>query len=246
VRGAISKRVLKELHGPRRLRPGDPEAEIKSLRILAMALTATAGRVLSLDDIQSAFAERSKSLTANDFVDSLISACDSPRLEAEALIRLAENVTGGVAKRQAARWLASTFGTLKFEKEFRNAAEPPTARLAGLAALQRGVTRANLPEEDCRHLVGLLGEIGNIAEADTKLTAAIARANLPLQARLEILARMALGETAPTGPAADRAKAEALRLARTPEAKPALEASPEALALLRFLVAPAAPSASAA
>lgn len=246
VRGAISKRVLKELHGPRRLRPGDPEAEIKSLRILAMALTATAGRVLSLDDIQSAFAERSKSLTANDFVDSLISACESPRLEAEALIRLAENVTGGVAKRQAARWLASTFGTLKFEKEFRNAAEPPTARLAGLAALQRGVTRANLPEEDCRHLVGLLGEIGAIAEADTKLTAAIARANLPLQTRLEILARMAVGEAAPMGPAADRAKAEALRLARTPEAKPALEASPEALALLRFLVAPPAPNASAA
>jgi hypothetical protein len=246
VRAAISKRVLKELHGPRRLRPGDPEAEIKSLRILAMALTATAGRVLSLDDIQAAFAERSKSLTANDFVDSLTSGLASARLEAEALIRLAENVTGGVAKRQAARWLASTFGALKFEKEFRNAAEPPTARLAGLASLQRGVLRAHLPEEDCQPLVLLLGEIGNVAEADSKVTMAIARANLPLLTRLDILARMAVGEAAPLGPAADRAKAEALKLARTPEAKPVLEAAPETLALLRVLVAPPTPASASA
>lgn len=247
VRAAISKRVLKELHGPRRLRPGDPEAEIKSLRILAMALTATAGRVLTLDDIQAAFGERSKSLTANDFVDSLTRDCGSARLEAEALIRLAENVTGGVAKRQAARWLASTFGTLRFEKEFRNTAEPPTARLAGLAALQRGVMRANLPDEDCQPLVALLGELGAVAEADSKLTAAIARANLPMQTRLEVLARMAMGETAPIGSAADRAKAEALKLARNPDAKPALEASPETVSLLRCLIAPpAAVSATAA
>ncbi len=246
VRAAISKRVLKELHGPRRLRPGDPEAEIKSLRILAMALTATAGRVLNLDDIQAAFAERSKSLTANDFVDSLTRECATARLEAEALIRLAENVTGGVAKRQAARWLSSTFGTLKFEKEFRDAKEPPTARLAGLAALQRGILRAHLPPEDCQPLVALLGEIGNAAEADTKLTMAIARANAPLLKRIELLARMAVGETAPLGPAADRAKAEVLRLAREPDAKPLLESAPETLALLRFLVSPAAVTSAAA
>jgi hypothetical protein len=246
VRTAISKRVLKELHGPRRLRPGDPEAEIKSLRILAMALTATAGRVLNLDDIQAAFAERSKSLTANDFVDSLTRGCATARLEAEALIRLAENVTGGVAKRQAARWLSSTFGTLKFEKEFRNPAEPPMARLAGLAALQRGVLRAHLPAEDCQPLVALLGEVGAAAEADTKLTMAIARANAPLLKKIEILARMAVGETAPLGPAADRAKAEVLRLAREPDAKPLLEGAPEILALLRFLVAPAATTSAAA
>ena len=246
VRAAISRRVLKELHGPRRLRPGDPEAEIKSLRILAMALTATAGRVLNLDDIQAAFAERSKSLTANDFVDSLTRDCATARLEAEALLRLAENVTGGVAKRQAARWLASTFGTLKFEKEFRNAAEPPTTRLAGLATLQRGVLRANLPAEECQPLVALLGEIGNVTEADSKLSMAIARANAPLLKRIELLARMAVGETAPLGPAADRAKAEVLKLARGPDAKPLLESAPETLALLRFLVAPATATSAAA
>ncbi len=237
VRGAISKRVLRELHGPRRLRPGDPEAEIKALRLLAMALTATAGRVLSLDDIKAAFSERSKALTASDFVDSLTNGCGSARLESEALIRLAENVTGGVAKRQAARWLASTFEALRFEKEFRDTAEAVTLRLAGLASLQRGITRAHLVPEDAGPLMQRLGEIGGMAEADAKLTQAVARANAPIGKRIEILARMAAGETAPMGPAADRARTEALKLARAPEAMPALEASPELLALLRHLVA---------
>ena len=249
VRGAISRRVLKELHGPRRLRPGDPEAEIKSLRLLAMALTATAGRILTLDDIQAAFAERSKGLTASDFVDSLTHECPTVRHEAEALIRLAENITGGVAKRQAARWLASTFGAIRFEKEFRNTAEPPTTRLALLAGLQRGIMRASLIDEDSRPLVARLGEVGGYAEADCKLTAALARANAPLGARLDILGRMAIGELAPSGPAADRARMEALKLARLPEAKPVLERSPELLSLLRSLVNPpagAAPASSAA
>ena len=249
VRAAISKRVLKELNGPRRLRPGDPEGEIKSLRLLAMALTATAGRVLTIDDIQAAFAERSKGLTASDFVDSLTHECPTVRQEAEALIRLAENVTGGVAKRQAARWLASTFGAIRFEKEFRNTAEPPTTRLALLAGLQRGILRARLIDEDSRPLIARLGEVGAYAEADCKLTAALARANAPLATRLDILGRMACGEIAPIGPAADRARMEALKLARLPEAKPVLERSPELLAMLRSLVstpASAAPAGSAA
>ena len=236
VRAAISKRVLKELHGPRRLRPGDPEAEIKALRLLAMALTATAGRVLSLDDIRDAFAERSKALTASDFVDSLTHDCASAKLEAEALIRLAENVTGGVAKRQAARWLASTFSALRFEKEFRDTADPPTMRLAALASLQRGILRARLVDEEGGPLIQRLGEVGGLAEADARLTAALARANAPLSTRIEILSRMATGETAPMGPAADRARMEVLKLARAPEAVAVLERSPELLATLRRLV----------
>jgi hypothetical protein len=160
VREAISKRVLKELNGPCRLRPSDPEGELKSLRVMATALTATAGRVLKIADIQDVFAQRSKRLTANDFVDSLTRDCPTARHQAEALIRLAENVTGGVAKLQAAHWLASIFGANRFEKEFRNPAEPPTARMTLLARLQRGIMRARLTDEDSQSLIVLLGEIG--------------------------------------------------------------------------------------
>ena len=106
-----------------------PEAEIKALHSLATALAVNAGRVLSLAEIRDAVAERSKALTTSDFVDSLTRDCESTRLEAEAPIRLAETVTSPVAKHQAARWLASTFSAGRSEKEFRNAAETPTAPL---------------------------------------------------------------------------------------------------------------------
>ena len=68
VRAALGKRVLHELHGPRRLHPDDPEGEIVALRALAMVLTASAGRLLPLEDVQAAFLDRSKRLVASDFV----------------------------------------------------------------------------------------------------------------------------------------------------------------------------------
>ncbi len=47
---------------------------------------------------------------------------------------------------------------------------------------------------------------------------------------------MAMGEAAPTGPAADRAKAEAVKLIRLPEFRAELTASPEAVAKVRDLM----------
>ncbi|MNR68431.1 hypothetical protein D3C85_1929800 [compost metagenome] len=47
---------------------------------------------------------------------------------------------------------------------------------------------------------------------------------------------MAAGDTVPPGPAADRAKAEAVKLFRTPQNRAALAAAPEALAPLKGLM----------
>jgi hypothetical protein len=47
---------------------------------------------------------------------------------------------------------------------------------------------------------------------------------------------MAAGETAPFGPASERAKAEAIRMFRAPEARASLSASPEVLAPLKTLI----------
>jgi hypothetical protein len=58
----------------------------------------------------------------------------------------------------------------------------------------------------------------------------------PLQ-RLTALLRMAAGETAPRGPAADRARLAALKLVRTPEVRAGVAASPEAGEQLRGLMA---------
>jgi hypothetical protein len=241
VRLALAKRVLAELNGPRRLKPGDAAAEIEYLRALAMALTAASGPSLPLPDIQEAFIGRSRTLVASDFVEALVGRDRPAREEFEALIRLAENVTGPVNKCHAARWLMSAAKALKFEREFREGPFPegassPVQRMAVLAKLQAGLNRSGLPPEDQGPIQARLGEIGGMIEADSRIVASILRAPAPVVHKLTLLLRMAMGEAAPAGPAADRAKAEAMKLIRLPEFRTELAASPEAVAKVRDLM----------
>jgi hypothetical protein len=237
VRQDLARRVLRELAGPRRLRPGDPDGEIAILRALAMALTAASGKLLPLEEVQAAFIERSKALVAGDFVETYISGRSTHVAEVEALVRLAENVAGPVNKRAAGRWLAAAVATLRFEKELRHGPDTPAAKLHALANLQRGVQRAGLAEADTEAVVAILGEIGGWIEADAKLIALIVRADAPIPHRLTLLLRLASGEAAPRGPAAERAKAEALKLLRVPETRVELAAAPEALERVKSLMA---------
>ena len=92
---ALARMVLRELMSPRRLRPNDAAGEIAILRTLATALTVTAGRLLTLDEVQTAFNERSKAIVTADFVAAYVKSCNTVLCEAEALTRLCENVTGG-------------------------------------------------------------------------------------------------------------------------------------------------------
>ena len=236
VRVALAHRVLRELVGPRRLKPGDPEAEIRTLRGLAMALTAADGQVLSLDDIHGAFAIRSGLLVASDFVEALLGHDRTARDEVELLIHLAENVTGGANKRQASRWLSANISGLKFEREFRVSPETPPARLASLAGLQRALARVGFAAEDCAMLQAKLGEIGGLVEADSRLVTLLARAKAPVVHRLDLLLRLAVGEAAPLGPAADRARAEALKLLKAPDLRTEMSRSPEAAMRVKGLL----------
>jgi hypothetical protein len=236
VRAALAQRVLRELVGPRRLKPGDPAGEIACLRALAMALTAADGRILQLEDVHAAFSTRSATLVASDFVEALVGKDRGAREEVEVLAHLAENVTGAANKRQAARWLGANIGALKFEKEIRYGPDTPSAKLACLAGLQRGLDRLGLPDEDRDLLKSRLGEIGGHVEADAKLVALLIRAQAPVVHRLNLLLRLAVGEAAPLGPAADRARAEALKLTRAPELREEIARSPQAAEKVRDLL----------
>lgn len=239
-RVAIAQRVLRELVGPRRLKPGDAEGEIELLRGLAMALTAAGDRILSLEDIHNAFSARSKMLVTSDFVEALLGTEMTAREEVEALIRLAENVTGAANKRQAARYLSANVAALRFEKELRYGADSPASRLASLAALQRSLQRVGLVAEDAAPVLTKLGEIGGLIEADGKLVALLAKAPAPAVHRLNLLLRLAVGEAAPLGPAADRARAEALKLVRNPDLREELSKAPDALERVRAMMQAAA------
>ncbi|MDP3176179.1 MAG: hypothetical protein Q8M88_17275 [Phenylobacterium sp.] len=236
VRTAIARRVLRELMGPRRLRPSDAEGEIDILRGLAMALTAAAGDMLPVDDVQSAFAARSKTLVTGDFVDAFLGEDRSARAEAGALIWLVENVIGSANKRQAGRWLAALISALRFEKDVRNSPDSPATRLANLADLQRSVARSGLVVEDFEPIQVKLGELGGLVEADAKLVAAVAKAQAPALHRISLLLRLAAGEAAPLGPAADRARVEAMKLLRQDDIRGELARSPEQMAQVRDMI----------
>jgi len=240
VRKAIAERVLTELNGVRRLKPGDAEAEIEYLRALAMSLTAAAGRVLQAEDIQAAFTTRSKTLLNGEFIDSLLGRDRSSYEEIKILIRLAENVMGAVNKRNAARWLNGNISAMRFEKEMRQGPDSPIAKLSQLAGLQRQLIRSGLVREDFEPLCAKLGDIGAQIEADTRLLTMLVRAPAPLPHRLTLLAKLAMGESGPTGPVADKARAEALKLARGPGAREELAESPQTLDLIKSLASKAA------
>jgi hypothetical protein len=233
---ALSRMVVRELVSPRRLRPNDAPGEIEILRTLAMSLTAAAGRLLTLEEVQTAFAERSKSLVIADFVAAYIQDCETVLCEAERLVRLCENVTGSANKRAAARWLAACVGSLRFESEMRAPGQSPAQRLAVLARLQRSVRGALLNERDTEVIAGTIGTVGGMVESQAKLAAQLARAGAPIHQKLTLLLRLATGETAPVGPAADRARTEALRLLRAPASRAALAADPVALVPVRALM----------
>ncbi len=237
---ALARMVLRELMSQRRLRPGDAVGEIDILRALATALTATAGRLLTLEEVQTAFIERSRSLVAADFVAAYVADCTSVLAEAERLTRLCENVTGGANKRAAARWLDACVASLRFETELRGRltteVAPPGQRLLSLVILQRSVRNAGLPERETQAVVDALGLVGGAVEADARLTMQIARAPAPIPQKLAALLRLAAAETGPTGPVAERARAEALRLLRAPDTRAALGAEPQAVLTLRPLM----------
>jgi hypothetical protein len=236
VRMSIAQRVLKELNGVRRLKPADAEAEIEFLRALAMSLTAAAGRILPPEDITSAFTTRSKTLLNGEFIESLLGRDRSSREEIQMLIRLAENVMGAVNKRTAGRWLAANVLALRFERELRQGPDSAAAKLAALAALQRSLVRSGLVVEDYEPLCARLGEVGGMIEADARLVAMLVRAPAPLTQKIALLIKLAMGEAGPTGPVADKAKAEVLKLARAPETREELAGSPETMDLLKGMV----------
>ncbi len=239
TRVAVAKRILLELGGPRRLRPADAAAEIDILRALAMALTAAASDegLLRHEDVHDAFVERSKALVAANFVEAFLAGRDNALAEAEALVKLTDNVAGGANKRAACRWIEASIGALRFEKELRGSTESPAAKLATLAELQRAVSAAGVGDADSLACREKIGEIAGLIEADSKLTASLARASAPVTQRLQLLLRLACGEAAPAGPVADRAKAEALRLLKAPETRAELASSaPEQVERLKTMM----------
>ena len=225
LRRALQRRILHELKSGRRLRPGAPREETTALRALAVCLAADP--LLSAGEVETAFAARSSLLMSGDFVDAYLRACGSADEQVVALIRLAENVIGSNAKRTAARWLEGMVKSLRFESEMRDRDRAVGARLARLARLQQQIARCGLEADDAERLRASLGQLGGVIEAEEHVMASLGAAKIPRMQKLLGLLPLAAGETAPMGPAADRARAEALQLLRDPELRGEIASSPD-------------------
>lgn len=229
----IARRCVSELKGPRRLCPGDALAEIETLRALALCMTAAGKDESQREDIKDAFVERSKKLVTSDFVTALMEDVDDGAEEVERLIWLCENMVGAANKRQAARWLLTFAGQQKFERALREGPEPPAHRLQTLARMQGRVRAAQLVDKDGDDIGVRLGQLGALIAQDAKLIAHVRRSPASPVQKLALLTGMAAGRTAPLGPLADEARAEAMKLLRDPAARQALLEQPQALASLR-------------
>ena len=199
-------------------------------------LSALSGDLIDIADLEKAVTERSRNLVTGNFVTGYIAGSQSAVVDAQALIKLADNITGAANKCEAARWILSTLGALKFERELRESVVSPTTKLAMLADLQRSVRRAGLAPPDAEACLTKIGEIGGLVEADTRLMQTVQKSAASPVQRLMILLQMAAGETAPQGPCTERAKSEAIRLLRSHEIRPALAAAPDQLGRVRQLM----------
>lgn len=232
VASALAKMVLRELMGQRRLRPGDAEGEINILRALAMALTATAGRLLTLEEVQNAFIERSRLLVAADFVAAYVRSCSSVLEEAERLARLSDNVTGGSSKRAAARWLEACVSSLRFESEMRATSTPALHRLAALRRLQNAIEGAGLSGKDAENTLTVLGVVGSKIAEESSLVSQISKSQVGIGQKLSVLLKLASAEIAPRGKINEVARNEAIRLLKLPETRAAMQSSPDTLKAL--------------
>ncbi len=229
----IQKRLMQELKGPRRLKPGDPNGEIEILRALAMCITAAGKEEAQRDDIKEAFVERSKMLISADFVDSLVRTAQSPVQEVEKLVWLCENVAGAANKRQAAQWLASSIGSLKFERDIRDQARPAAQRLLWLAQMQKRAIAAQLGDKAQEDVTAKLGKFGGEIAAEAHVIPNMLKAQAPALHKLAWLLSFAAGQAAPLGPVADQAKSEVMRILRMPAMQEALSNNPQAVAQLK-------------
>ena len=225
LRRGLQRRILIELKSGRRLRPAQPREETTALRVLAVCLAADP--LLSAGEVEAAFAARSRLLMSGDFVDAYLRSCSSADEQIVALLRLAENVVGQGAKRAAGRWLEGAVKSLRFESEMRDRERAVGARLARLARLQQQIARSGLEAEDVERLCTALGQLGGVVESEEHVMASLGAAKIPRMQKLLSLLPLAAGETAPTGPAADRARAEALQLLRDRELRGEIASSPD-------------------
>lgn len=232
----LTKQLLAELKGPKRLRPASAEAELALFGALNRIMFGQGGDETEQNAIQDAFVERSKNLVAADFVEALLKSAQTSSDEVDRLIELCGAVLGSSNKRQAARWLVSVLGTVKFERELRENVRPAGQRLSQLAAWQWKVIALGLPDKESEDINAKFGQTGAQIAQDVNLIAHMIKVSPDPLKRLSVMLSLATGQNAPFGPVSEQAKAEVMKILRNPEVRQSLAQQPQMVATLKPLL----------
>jgi hypothetical protein len=219
LKANIIQGLMRALKSPRRLKPSNPEAEIKLLRLLALTMAGSVKDQATQEDMYKAFCDRSQLFVTADFMAQLLSDCTDVAVELSRLMLLCENVTGNANKRAAARWLIGFLNSHKFERGLREASKPLSLQLSLLAEAQKRIVRANLNDKDQKEAVQRLGVHGDILGQDAKLLEHIMRSPAPISQKLNLLLSLASGSASPVGPLSQKAQAEVDRLIKAQKAQ---------------------------
>lgn len=204
ARQEVSYLILHDFGSRRRLRAEDGVGEIECFRMLAVGLTAASGGFMPADDVRAAVVERSRLMVDQHLLDVLLADASSPAAQLATLASVLENVAGDANRRRALQVLEGALATRRLEE---SAGAAPAAALADLAALYRRAQRAGADVAGIDTLLESIGQIGGRIEAAHRIVRNLADGLGGRDRKIAALERMACAETAPPGPAVERAAA---------------------------------------
>lgn len=216
-RKAIVSRVLQELNGIKRLCPDDIHREVTLTRQLAKRMVLCQGPMVSLEDIVSAFENRSLRLTAPEMAEDYMAGALTPDARIEALLDLEDNIIGGASKARLVNYILPILTGPKMERMFLDADEPLLRRLGCLAALQGRVLASGFPETEKRQVVEAFDALSSRVEEEGQLFQSISRRAVSGAEKALTMLRLLDAKVLTEGTCATRASRHILRLMRDPE-----------------------------
>jgi hypothetical protein len=236
LRPQMMRQLLSELSSPKRLRPRCNQGEVRLLRLVSKLIIGLGSDDHEKEIISQALSDRSKIVVMSDFVEGLLSVTKTSSEEIDQLMILCESVYGASAKRQAARWLLSSLGSVKYEREIRDQGQSVSQRLGHLSKMQWRVLEMGLSEADSEAVTQKIGHISEMIAQDTNLIPHMIKATPDRIKRLSVMLGFATGQSAPFGPISDQARLEVMKLIKNPDVRRELASQPAMIAVLRPLL----------
>jgi hypothetical protein len=203
ARASIGERILREIRGGRRLKPHSLDDELHVMRLLASTLAAAQGTLISSEDFEDAFTDRSSHLVVPETVERYLAGLDRPGAKIERLIALAENVVGNANRRELISFVNGILGSPRTETYYVDGREPIQARLAELRALQKRLQQAPFHDSHRDRLAEAVDGLAVAAERKAGLLSGLAKVSPTPVAFAEHLLTLLAGDGVTEGKLAE-------------------------------------------